>query len=164
MFPKLLRITNEMYQPEILVESKSYITVRIGKSLNEEHLYWQLVDPVFSLLQLGFELSTGRLVHCSVPLFNGEVEAVEVQPLQSAVAGVPHFDVSAWPVKETKGKSGSVMEQPGRIRLRRSSNALAIVAQEVVCRRSVAYGETVVCHFDRADELIGLTLRGNFSF
>jgi hypothetical protein len=164
MFPRLLRVSNEQYRPEIIVESKGYITVRVGKSQEATHVYWQLVDPEFSLLQLGFEWPSGRLVHCSVPLFNGDVETIEGDPANEGVAGTPFFDLSRWPVRVTEGKkvSGDVIEESGRIRLQRSRNALSILAREGTQQRSVVYGGTVVCDFDRADELMALSLLGSF--
>ena len=162
MFPKLLRVTDEYYQPEIVVESKGYITVRIGKSLKATHVYWQLVDPVFSLLQLGFEWPSGRLVHCSVPLFKGDVETLETDPGLGGTVGTPFFDLSKWPVCVTEGRdvSGNVIEEPGKTRLQRSRNALSILAREGTRQRSVVYGGKVVCDFDRNDELTDLTLLG----
>jgi hypothetical protein len=74
MFPTLARISGEPYEAVITAEWKGYITVRIGMNPRAVNLYWQLVDPEFSLLELGFESPSGRLVACSVPLFNAEVE------------------------------------------------------------------------------------------
>jgi hypothetical protein len=164
MFPRLLRVTDEYYQPEIAVESKGYITVRVGKSQKATHVYWQLVDPVFSLLQLGFEWPSGRLVHCSVPLFKGDVEILDADPAPGGTVGTPFFDLSKWPVRVTEGKdvSGNVIEESGQIRLQRSRNALSILARESTRQRSVVYGGTVVCDFDPYDELAALTLLGSF--
>ena len=165
MFPKMLRVANEYYKTQVSVESKAYITVRIGKSQTATHAYWQLVDPNFSLLQLGFEWPSGRLVHCSVPLFNGQVEMVQNDARFETVVGAPFFDISMWPlyITEGKGVSGNVIEELGRIRLQRSSNTLSILASDRVPQRSILYGDAVMCHLDANDEFTALTLVGPFS-
>jgi hypothetical protein len=164
MFPRLVRVTDERYAPRIAVESKGYIVVGIGQSAKATNLYWQFVDPIFSLLQLGFEWPTGRLVHCSIPLFNGEVENGDAAQLCEPTAGTPYFDLSTWPLRitETKGVFGNVVQEQGRIKLVRTKNSLSIVAKECLRSRSVVYGDAFVCHFDEGDELVGLTLIGVF--
>jgi hypothetical protein len=89
MYPRLLRTSPEQFTAEVVAERKGYITVRIGKNPRALNLYWQLVDPTFSLLELGFEWPSGRLVHCSVPLFNGEVEEDRARGFPNAVPGAP---------------------------------------------------------------------------
>lgn len=164
MFPRLVKVTDERFIPEIVVESKGYIMVRIGRNSHATTVYWHFVDPVFSLLELGFESPSGRLIDCSIPLFNGEVENGEIDPLGDTVVGAPYFDLSKWPLRITeKGVFGHVIDEQGRIRLVRSQNALSIIAKESPRSRSVLYGDTLVCHFDKEDELSALTLRGTFS-
>ena len=73
MFPKLARVSNDKYEAVVNVERKGYITVAIARNPRATNLYWQLVDPVFSLLELGFEHPSGRLVKCAVPFFDGRL-------------------------------------------------------------------------------------------
>ncbi len=87
MFPKLARVSSDKYEAVVNVEWKGYITVAIDRNPRATNLYWQLVDPVFSLLELGFEHPSGRLVKCAVPLFNGEVEDQQTHPLPRAAFG-----------------------------------------------------------------------------
>src|SRR6202521_1815973 len=71
-----------------------------------------------SLLELGFEWPSGRLTHCAVPLFNGEVEDCQTETLPNAPPGTPFFDLSPWAVKVSNPAArGNHVEQPGRIRL-----------------------------------------------
>jgi len=164
MFPRLLRVTDASYQPEITVESKSYITVRLGKSRGGTHVYWQLVDPVFSLLELGFEHPSGRLVKCAVPLFNGELEDQQAQPLARATPGTPFFDLAPWPVNASNPAArANHLEQSGRIRLTKKHGGLSIICKDSPTLRSVLYGEKLICEFGEADELVALTLVGDFS-
>ncbi len=163
MFPKLTRVSNDNYEAVINVERKGYITVAIARNPRATNVYWQLVDPVFSLLELGFEHPTGRLVKCAVPLFNGEVEDQQTQARPRAVAGTPLFDLRPWRVDVSNPAAhGNHLEQPGRIRLLKGQRGLTIVGKDGPPLKSVAYGGSLVCDFGEADELLALTLVGDF--
>jgi hypothetical protein len=164
MLPKLVSVTDEPCVPTIEVESKGYIMVRISKRPSVPHVYWQFVDPVYSLLQLGFEWPSGRFDDCSIPLFNGHVEEADVE-LPAGENGMLYFDVSAWPVRVVEGKGvyGNVIEVPGRIRLVKSANALTIVIKEQPPTRSMFCGDALVCGLDQDNELATITLIGVFA-
>ena len=163
MFPKLARVSSDKYEAVVNVEPKGYITVAIARNPRATNLYWQLVDPVFSLLELGFEHPSGRLVKCAVPLFNGEVEDQPTHPLPRAASGTPFFDLGPWPVDVSNPAArGNHLEQPGRIRLVKKQRALTIICKDGHPLRSVAYGRSLVCDFGEADELLALTLVGDF--
>ena len=132
MSPRLLRTSSDQFTAEVVVERKGYITANIGRNPRALNLYWQLVDPTFSLLELGFEWPSGRLMHCAVPLFNGQVEEHKARGLLNAVPAAPFFDLSLWPpnVSESKGNRSHHIEQPGRIRLLKSENLLSIIIRD----------------------------------
>lgn len=165
VFPKLLRTTTEEFTPSIIVESKSYVVVRIAKEAAKTNVYWQLQDPIFSLLELGFEWPSGRLVHCSIPLFNGLVEKVESRAGLPMEKGTPYFEMSDWPVKPNGGQgiSGGVLQEPGRIRILSAPSMLSIIAKEGFTRRSILYGAQIVCDFNELEELIALRFIGGYS-
>ena len=164
MFPRLVRTSSNHYTAEIVVEWKGYITVDIGWNSRSTNLYWQFVDPKFSLIELGFEWPSGRLVHCAVPLFNGEVEEYQTRPLPDTVIGTPCFDLSPWPVhfSERGGERGQHIEQPGRIRLVKYANQLLIVIKDGHPLQSVLYADKLICNFGEDSELLSLGLKGPF--
>jgi hypothetical protein len=163
MFPKLSRVSSDKHETVINVERKGYITVAVARNPRATNVYWQLVDPTFSLLELGFEYPSGRLVKCAVPLFNGKVEDQQTHPLPSATAGTPFFDLESWSVDVSNPAArGNHLEQPGRIRLVKKQRGLTIICRDSQRLRSVAYGESLVCDFGEADELLALTLIGDF--
>jgi hypothetical protein len=164
MSPKLLRTSSDQFTAEVVVEWKGYITVRIGRNPRAVNLYWQLVDPKFSQLELGFESPSGRLMACSVPLFNGEVEEQKARGFLNAVPGTPFFDLSLWPpnVSETKGNRSHHIEQPGRIRLLKDENLLLIVIKDDPPLKSVLYADKLICNFGENGELLALGLKGSF--
>ncbi len=163
MFPKLERISGEAYEAVITIESKGYIMVDIARDHRATNVYWQLVDPDFSLLQLGFEYPSGRLVKCAVPLFNGEVEHQQTQTLPKATPGTPFFDISPWAVDVSNPAARSNhLEQHGRIRLVRKQDGLSIVYKDAASPHSVTYGGNVLCDFGEGGELVALSLRGDF--
>jgi hypothetical protein len=163
MFPELARVSNDGYEAAVHVEWKGYITVDIARNPRATNVYWQLVDPVFSLLELGFEHPSGRLVKCAVPLFNGEVEDQQTQPLPQATVGTPFFDLSPWSVDAANPAArGNHLEQSGRIRLLKKQNGLSIICKDGPTLRSVLYGEKLICEFGEGDELVALTLVGDF--
>jgi len=163
MFPKLARVSNDKYEAVINVEWKGYITVAIARNFRATNLYWQLVDPVFSQLELGFEYPSGRLVNCAVPLFNGEVEDQQAHTLPSATSGTPFFDLGPWSVNVSDPAArGNHLEQPGRIRLVKKQRGLTIICKDGHPLRSVAYGGRLVCDFGEAGELLAITLTGDF--
>jgi hypothetical protein len=163
MFPKLARASSDRHEAVVNVESKGYITVAIARNPRATNVYWQLVDPVFSLLELGFEHPSGRLVKCAVPLFNGDVEDRRTETLPSAVQGTPFFDLSHWTVNpDNPADRSNHLEQPGRIRLLKKQNGLSIICKDGPALRSVLYGEKLICEFGEGDELVALTLAGDF--
>ena len=163
MFPRLVRISEDLHQADVTVEWKGYITVLIDKNPRAVNLYWQIVDPVFSLLELGFEHPSGRLVKCAVPLFNGDVEDQHTEPLSNAAQGTPFFDLSPWPLQVSdRDVRGNYLEQLGRIRLLKKQNGIMIVCKDSPPVRSLAYGEKLVCDFGEGDELVSLSLVGDF--
>lgn len=163
LFPRLTGTTNSNYTAQITVESKGYITVRVAKDPRATNLYWQLVDPKFSLLELGFESPSGRLVHCSVPLFNGEVEDRRNESVPTATTGVPLFDLSPWPLRVTAREvRGNHLEQAGRIRLVSKDGGLSILSDETIPARNILYAEKLICGFSNSDELVAITLVGSY--
>jgi hypothetical protein len=163
MFPKLSRLSDDQYAAQITVEWKGYVTAEIDWDFRSTNLYWQFVDPVFSQLELGFEYPLGRLTHCAVPLFNGEVEDQQTQPLPQAIPGTPFFDLSPWAVDVSDPAARSNhLEQPGRIRLVKKQNGLSIICKDSSPLHSVLYGDKLICEFGEGDELVALTLVGDF--
>jgi hypothetical protein len=163
MFPKLARVSNDKYEEAVNVEWKGYITVDIARNPRATNVYWQLVDPVFSLLELGFEHPSGRLMNCAVPLFNGEVEDREIQSLPQATQGTPFFDLAPWLVNVSNPAArANHLEQSGRIRLTKKHGGLSIICKDSPTLRSVLYGEKLICEFGEGDELVALTLVGDF--
>lgn len=163
MFPKLTQVSGDMYEAKVNVEWKGYITVDIGRNPRSTNLYWQLVDPVFSLLELGFEYPSGRLVKCAVLLFNGDVEERQTESLPNAIQGTPLFDLSHWTVNpDNPAVRSNHLEQQGRIRLLKKQNGLSIVCKDSPRLRSVTYGGNVVCDFGEGDELVAVSLVGDF--
>ena len=163
MFPKLERVSDETYEAVFAVGWKGYITVDIARNPRATNLYWQLIDPVFSQLELGFEHPSGRLVKCAVPLFNGEVEDQQTQPLPRTTPGTPFFDLAPWPVNVSNPAArANHLEQSGRIRLAKRLGGLSIICKDSLTLRSVLYGEKLICEFGEGGELVALTLMGNF--
>jgi len=164
VFPKLSRLSDDQHAAQVTVEWKGYITAKIDWDFRSTNLYWQFVDPDFSLLELGFEWPSGRLTHCAIPLFNGEVEDCQTETLPNAPPGTPFFDLSPWAVQVSNPAArGNHLEQPGRIRLVKKHGGLRIVCNDRPPLRSLAYGGRVVCDFGEGDELNALTLVGDFS-
>ena len=163
MFPKLVQVSEAQYTPQVTVEGKGYVTVDIARNPRATNLYWQLVDPVFSLLEVGFEWPSGRLISFAVPLFKGEMEDQQTQPLPQATVGTPFFDLSPWSVDAgNPAARGNHLKQSGRIRLLKKQNGLSIICKDGPALRSVAYGGNLVCDFGGGDELMALGLVGNF--
>jgi hypothetical protein len=163
MFPKLSGLSDDQHLAQITVEWKGYITVDVARNPRATNVYWQLVDPVFSVLELGFEHPSGRLVNCAVPLFNGNVEDRGMESLPSATPGTPYFDLSPWTVNTTDPAARSNhLEQPGRIRLLKKHDRLSIICRDSPALRSVAYGGKLVFDFGEEDELVALSLMGDF--
>ncbi len=163
MFPRLARVSNDRYEAVVNVEWKGYITVAIARNPRATNLYWQLVDPVFSQLELGFEHPSGRLVKCAVPLFNGEVEDQQTQALPGATPGTPFFDLAPWPVNVSDPAArANHLEHSGRVRLTKKHGGLSIICKDSPTLRSVLYAEKLICEFGEGDELVALTLVGDF--
>jgi len=163
MFPKLAKVSEEQYRPDISVQGKGYITICVARNSRATNVYWQLVDPDFSLLELGFEWPSGRLINCAVSLFNGEVEDCQNQTPPQGNPGTPMFDLSPWPLQVSEREvRGSHIKQPGRIRLLKKHKGVSIVCQEGFPLRSVEYGGKLVCDFGGGNELLALSLVGDF--
>ena len=110
--------------------------------MTESHVYWQLVDPKFSLIELGFEQSTGRLDHCSVPLFQGSTVRHSSKLAVLGRPGTPFFDTSEW---VSAGKKHLLTS--GRIELHQYADALRIRLREGALNSSVLAGGKFGSHF-----------------
>ena len=164
MFPKLAKVTRDRAEANITVEGKNYIYVTIQRGTG--NVYWQLADQTFSLIELGFDLPSGRLIKCAVPLFNGEVDDRSAEDLTNPEPGTPFFDLAPWPIKyNQKGwpEQGSYLEQPGRIKLLKKSGGLSIIWGDGPPARSLLYANRIICDFNEADELMALSLVGQFA-
>ena len=159
--PKLVRVEADRYSPVVSIESPSYITVRMSKSIHAPNVYWQLVDPEFSLLELGFDASCGRLVSCSVPLFNGEVRKYD-SPLGSVgLPGTPIFEMAPWTSRAAaEDDRGTVLKSPGRIQLDQYPDALVIILKSGQIDKIVVLGEKLACRFGLDGRLHSLGLIG----
>jgi hypothetical protein len=60
MFPKLSRLSDDQHAAQITVERKGYITAKIDWDFRSTNLYWQFVDPNFSLLEIGLRVAVGQ--------------------------------------------------------------------------------------------------------
>jgi hypothetical protein len=134
--------------PEVTVEAPGYpyIAVRINKSRALRNVYWHLVDSAFSLLELGFEWSSKRLTHISIPLYKGAINQTE-DVLPQSDPGEPVFDLIGLGFSvDFKDPVSEVIKCEGRIQLNRSGHDLhirlcpGILKRTVICRQKVIYG------------------------
>jgi hypothetical protein len=157
--PKLVRIEPDRYSPVVKIESPSYITVRVSKSVHDPNVYWQLVDPTFSLLELGFDARSGRLVSCSVPLFNGNVGEHDEALGHAGLPGTPIFEMKPWTSLVGAGEiPRGVLKTAGRIRLDRYSDALVINISAEATSTVVVSGGNFACCFGSEGRLQSISL------
>ena len=160
MLPRCVQHIPDRFVPAITVENPgyAYITVRINKSLKERNVYWHLVDPRFSLLELGFEWSTGRLTAINVPLFKGAVG--EAMAMPDSVRGEPLFDLKelgfASAIQEL---APQVIKTSGRISLHQSGQDLDIVLHESPLARALNSCDRLIYGLNAQDRLCLIRLR-----
>jgi|SRR6185312_14195656 len=161
-FPKYIGTIPDIFTPAVTVESPGYvyITVRINKSASRRNVYWHLVDPAFSLLELGFEWGSNRLTHISVPLYKGVIgDTKEVLPQHEK--GEPTFDVPSLGFSgESKGAAPEVIKQEGRIQLDRSGPDLHIRLGSGSIRRVFSCQDQLIYGFGDSGELELISLSG----
>lgn len=151
--PGLVRVEADCYWPEITVESRSYIQVRVDKSVHDLNLYWQLVDPEFSLLELGFN-PDGRMVSLSIPLFNGNVGRHDTRFSRASSHGTPIFELKPWRVGTEIGQSQeTILKTLGRIEIDRYRNALVITVTSEAIASAVLSGGNLLSCFDAKNRL-----------
>jgi hypothetical protein len=149
--PKLEEVAPDVFAPSVIVEMSGYvyITVRIHKSLSARNVYWHLVDPIFSLLELGFEMSSRRLTHISIPVFKGPI-STKKYILPACTRGDPLFNMKEMALAHEQATSApEVIKHQGRISLNRSGDDIDIllensnIMQVICCQDKVAYGFNV---------------------
>jgi hypothetical protein len=160
-YPQLVRVEADRYSPVVNIESPSYITVRVSKSVHNRNVYWQQVEPSFSLLELGFDANSGRLVSCSVPLFNGSVRTRDGTVGDGGIPGTPIFDMELWTSGSDRDQvSTTVQKVPGRIRLDQYSDALVITISPGEGSTMIVSGHKLAYCFGRNGRLQSIHLCG----
>jgi len=148
VLPQYDDIAPDVFTPIVTVETLRfvYITVRIGKSIRAKHVYWHLVEPSFSLLELGFEVSSRRLTAISVPVFKGRIGTTH-HVLPTYTGGDPLFDMKEMVLNlERNDVVPDVLKSPGRISLTQSGEDIDIlladtqIARAICCNHKITYG------------------------
>ncbi len=103
------------FNVDIIRDLRSQLTVFVGHELVPS-FYWQLVDPDFSLLEIGVDRESGRLTKISVPLYNGPIGVREGHLRQEDKKGLPCFNVNLWP-RPSASMKDAFLENIGRIRI-----------------------------------------------
>lgn len=158
--PKYDHIIPDAFTPEVTVESPGYpyITVRVNKSHILRNVYWHLVEPTFSLLELGFEWTSKRLTHISVPLYKGSINQAE-DVLPQSERGEPVFDLFGLGFSaEFKDRVPEVVKCEGRIQLNRSGHDLYIRLGAGAVQRVISCQQEVVYGFSESKELVLICL------
>jgi hypothetical protein len=157
--PSLLKVEEDHRSGTVNVESPSYITVRIDYSVHQSNVYWQLVDPAFSLLELGFDANTGRLTSGSIPLFNGVVSQHDSTLALHGAKGTPVFNMEPWKTEPiSRMTPRPVIKTPGRIQLNQYSDALVITIAPGTSKTIVMSGENLGYCFAADGQLQSLCL------
>lgn len=166
MYPRISGQVGTPYKPVIKIESPGYVTAvaEIPRDkLGQGSVYWELIDPDFSLLLLGFDARTGCLVECTVPQYKGVIAQAEgPPPWPEPIASSPAFDLSPWQDLLKRNKTGNrVVATAGRISLVQYSPWLVIGIVESPAERATISADRLVCCFSSDGSLCRIGLRGD---
>lgn len=132
---------------------------RPGRSSGVTRYYWRLIDPAHSLVEIGFDPATGRLIDVCVPLFNGTVEKLSDREIPGEGRAAPAFDPAPWAESEGSAKLASpTIDVAGRLRLQVRSNALRIVLFEDAIDEYRWPAANVATALNASSELIALEM------
>lgn len=132
-----------------------------GLSPAVSRYYWRLVDPRFSLVEIGIDRVTGRLLSLCVPLFNGTVQDLSYAhpPVGDRVA--PVFDLASW--KEVASSASGVaptVDLPGRCRLEVGSSCIRVELFDEVTEHWAWPADNVAVELNAVSELIAVRILG----
>lgn len=160
LLPKLDKILDATGgEPDVQIGNQLYLDVALRSKWEGVCLYWRLIDPEYSLLEIGVDSASGELRSLTVPLYNGDIDvraSVAGKPVSSTL-GTPVFSTTHWPSdwRETRHR---FVDVPGRIRLDCGPDDVRIVISDESVHRSVQVGARLVCELNDADDLVGFRI------
>jgi hypothetical protein len=139
-----------------------------GTILTPPPLYWSLVDPKFSLVEIPIDRRTGRLVGVTIPLYNGSLYSIEQngESVSSReIRGVPVIDLEPWSPALQFGRdpyenAEDFYNVPGRCRIEVNADVLHVVLFPEPIRYRVLTQSSVLWEFNESEELCALRLLG----
>lgn len=126
-------------------------------------LYWRLLDPEHSLLEIGIDRRIGVLLSLTLTFYygeliehkhNGQIDSVE------RILGIPSFALGLWPdLPMNRGGELDYVDVQGRVCLKMEANALHIILfNEPVSYQVNLLSQQTSCDFNANRELCGLWL------
>jgi hypothetical protein len=124
-------------------------------------LYWMLEDPVYSLVEIGVQPGTGRMLGLEVVLYKDEIHLLRTgqQAAEEDRVGVPCFSRDLWDLSGEPGDFRKYYHKvPGRCRLESGVDQLRIqlFAEEIAYRVMVPH--QFACEFSKDGYLCGILL------
>jgi hypothetical protein len=149
-------------EPSVQFGDHLYLDVAFASHWPGVCLYWRLVDPKFSLLEVGLDSVSGQLRSLTVPLYNGELDSQSDAVKYGAAGlplGIPIFDTTSWTsdLRETKHR---FIDVRGRIRLRVCPTEMMVIISEEPIHQSIQVNSRVVCELNASAELVGFRILG----
>ena len=147
-----------------LVDPYVPLKLSAGYSVADPPLYWRLVDPQFSLVEIGINRWDGRFVSFTVAHYNGELHPLGIPSgtvSTETLAVLPAYSLESWAgfrsdrdVGDIKGEFHDIQ---GRCRLELGNDSLRVVLfPDPIVLRVDTRGE-VVFEFNASNELCALT-------
>lgn len=138
-----------------------YVLLMVGSSgpAASLPLYWRLLDPIYSLVEVAIDSRNGCFVSVTVPLYNGKlVERGEMPGLGIARRkGIPCFRMDLWPGSEKLYPKGYYYTVEGRCNAWIAQNSLCISMFDDAIEEIVEPCPELWLHFNHQGDLCGLT-------
>jgi hypothetical protein len=158
---KLDNVVAPIYnKPIIKFGDHIYVDIEFGTQWQGICFYWRMIDPEFSLLEIGVDSITGQLRSLTVPLYNGKLATIEnvlTESMPEILSGTPIFNKVHWDADLGEVRN-RVSDVPGKIRLDLSNEELRIVIEDEAIKRAVLVNNRIICDFNESAELVRLRI------
>lgn len=156
---RLATVCAEVQRPIRYEFGKHYVPVSITSPspLGRGRQYWQLVDPAFSLVEVGMDATSGQLVEFAVVNYNGTVESAEPRGTVRTLYGMPCFDLSAWSTP-TPGFNPHFAQCPGRCSIALGLEGIYVGLFADTIDFEVMMENNVGCAFNANGELVSVRI------
>jgi hypothetical protein len=126
-------------------------------------LYWRLLDPDFSMVEIGIDKESGKFISLAMPLYNGELSELTDSYTDHNDINIyaPKFSLDVWSAKnDFLDSNGEYYSYPGKCQLELTERNLRIRLFHEMVNSSVMISNNIMFELNKDNELISIVILG----